>query len=244
MKKSLCILPLGATEYHGPHLCIETDWLIAQAFAAALVQMYQGSLRLHCLPVEKIGYSVEHLDHPSTQSLSYAQALERWIDIGVACYKKGHRRLLLLNAHGGNSPLMTIAATQLRSQYPFLTVATSWTRFGLPEGLISADEKSFDIHGGFLETSLMLYLEPTKVQMERAENFTNHQKDIGQTFRYLRAYGSHAFGWKMRDLNPKGAAGNASAASAKAGKAIFDHALSGLLGLLNDIENFDLAHLK
>ena len=57
---------------------------------------------------------------------------------------------------------------------------------------------------------------------------------------HLRAYGPHAFGWMMRDLNPDGAAGNAAAATAARGEALVAHAVDGLRALLHDMHVFDL----
>ncbi len=68
----------------------------------------------------------------------------------------------MLNAHGGNAPLMTIVATEARKRFSMLAVATSWTRFGLPDGLIAPQDKAIDIHGGDIETSVMLALKPMK----------------------------------------------------------------------------------
>ncbi|MEL6093444.1 creatininase family protein [Bartonella schoenbuchensis] len=241
---SLALLPLGAHEYHGNHLPFETDWIIAEAFAKALILQIKGQFHIKLLPVEKIGYSIEHMDIPGTQTLTFSDAIERWINIGERCYRKGIKRFLLLNAHGGNSPLMSIVITELRKRFSMLAVATSWHRFGLPKGLIEPSEHHLDIHGGFIETSLMLYLAPEKVQMEQAENFYNKQADMIANYKYLRAYGPHAFGWTMRDLNPRGAAGNASKATPKAGEAIFSHVLCGLRNLLDDINQFKINTLN
>ncbi|WP_019221862.1 creatininase family protein [Bartonella senegalensis] len=236
----LALLPLGAHEYHGDHLPFETDWIIAEAFAKALILRTKKQFSIALLPVEKIGYSIEHSDVSGTQTLTFSQAIERWINIGEKCYYKGIKRFLLLNAHGGNSPLMSIVITELRRRFSMLAVATSWTRFGLPQGLIHPSQHHLDIHGGFIETSLMLYLAPEKVHMEKAKNFYNKQADMIANYRYLRAYGPHAFGWTMRDLNPQGAAGNAREATAQAGEAIFSHVLSGLRDLLDDINRFKI----
>ncbi|WP_336279602.1 creatininase family protein [Bartonella sp. CB175] len=240
----LALLPLGAHEYHGNHLPFETDWIIAEAFAKALTLQVKNKFHIALLPVEKIGYSVEHMDVTGTQTLTFSNAIERWINIGEDSYRKGIKRFLLLNAHGGNSPLMSIVITELRRRFSMLAVATSWSRFGLPQGLINPSQQHLDIHGGFLETSLMLYLAPEKVHMEKAKNFHNKQADMIANYQYLRAYGSHAFGWTMRDLNPQGAAGNASAATPQAGEAIFSHVLCGLRSLLDDINRFKVDMLS
>ena len=238
--KTIAILPLGAHEYHGCHLPAETDAIIANAFAQRLATQVVEHHKILALPVEKVGYSIEHAERSVTQTLSFDEAIKRWIAIGADCYQKGIRKLLLLNAHGGNSPLMNIVITELRCRYPMLAVATSWGRFGLPEGLLSKEEKQFDIHAGFIETSLMLYLAQEKVNVEKAENFSNKQEEFINKYKYLRAYGPFAFGWKMRDLNPKGAAGNAAKANAKAGELIFNHTMQGLTGLLADMACFNL----
>ncbi|MET3560883.1 creatinine amidohydrolase [Bartonella japonica] len=240
----LALLPLGAHEYHGNHLPFETDWIIAEAFAKALTLQTKEQFHIALLPVEKIGYSSEHMDTLGTKTLSFSEAIERWINIGESCYRKGITRLLLLNAHGGNSPLMSIVITELRRRFSMLAVATSWSRFGLPQGLMEPSQQHLDIHGGFIETSLMLYLAPEKVHMEKAQNFHNKQADMIANYRYLRAYGPHAFGWTMRDLNTQGAAGNASQATSKAGEAIFSHVLCGLRDLLDDINRFKINALQ
>lgn len=239
----LAILPLGAHEYHGEHLPAETDAVIAEAFAKRLTQLVRPQFKIYALPVEKVGYSIEHMDNPVTRTLSYSEAIEKWIDIGVNCYRNGIKRLLILNAHGGNSPLMNIVITELRCRFPMLAVATSWGRFGLPNGLISETEKHLDIHAGFIETSLMLYLKPELVNMEKAGNFINRQAEFIKDFQYLRAYGPFAFGWKMRDLNAKGVAGDASKANARDGELIFNHALNGLTLLIDDMLRFNLNEL-
>lgn len=196
------------------------------------------------LRVEKIGYSIEHSEDPRTRSLGFDEAVNRWVGIGEDLSRRGIHKFVMLNAHGGNSPLMTIAATELRVRCKMLAVATSWTRFGYPSDLVSEEERSLGIHGGFIETSVMLALRPGLVTMDQARNFASRQADFERDYKYLRAYGRHAFGWMMRDLSDEGVTGNAAAASAEAGERILDHAVSGFVELLHDVERFDLSLLK
>ncbi|EJF89371.1 creatininase family protein [Bartonella tamiae] len=241
-KEKIGIIPLGAYEYHGQHLPFETDAIIAEAFAQHLAQHCDIKNRLTAFPVETIGYSIEHMDEAKTQSLKFDDAIHQWINLGLKHFDNGYKKLLFLNAHGGNSALLNIVITELRCRLPILAVATSWGRFGLPDGLIDDNERHLDIHAGFIETSLMLFLAKNKVDMTKAENFYNHQDDFIKKFHYLSAYGPQAFGWKMCDLNKKGAAGNASKATYEAGKKIFDHAIEGFQLLLSDMAQFDLHH--
>ncbi|WP_182418900.1 creatininase family protein [Bartonella sp. HY038] len=240
----IAVLPLGAYEAHGPHLPFETDALIAQAVVDHVAAILPLHLNVSFLNVEPIGYSIEHKRVSGTKTLSFDEAVARWIKIGEEQFKKGTDKFVLLNAHGGNSPLMTIVATELRARYPMLCVTTSWTRFGLPIGLMSEGEKALDIHAGFIETSVMLHIAPHLVVMEKAKNFSNFQARCHCDFSYLRAYGRHSFGWLMQDLNCEGAAGDASRASAAVGKAILDHAAKGFISLLEDVHRFDTEHFQ
>ena len=240
----IAVLPLGAHEGHGPHLPFETDTLIAGGIAERLAAVLPAHLPVTFLPVEPVGYSPEHLDVEGTRSLPYAEAIERWLRIAEDLNRFGIRKLVLLNAHGGNSPLMTIVATEARMRFDMLVVATAWSRFGQPDGWISPEDKALDIHGGDIETSVMLALHPERVDMSKAERFGSRQAEFSARFAHLRAYGPHAFGWKMSDLNPKGVAGDASAASAQKGERLIAHAVRGLVALIEDVAAFDTGALR
>lgn len=239
----IAVLPLGAHEQHGPHLPFETDTIIADGLARRVVTLLPDELPVTMLPVEPVGYSIEHMDVAGTRTLGYQEAIERWLGIAADLNDAGIRKFVMLNAHGGNAPLMTVIATEARVRFNMLAVATSWTRFVLPEGVISPAEKPFDIHGGLVETSMILALKPESVVMERAENFPSFQRELVDTMRHLRAYGPHAFGWKASDLNSQGVVGDAASADAAAGQQIIDHAAAQFIELLEDVHRFDVARL-
>ncbi|EDQ34492.1 Uncharacterized protein, putative amidase [Hoeflea phototrophica DFL-43] len=241
---TIAVLPLGAHEQHGPHLPFETDAVIAGAVAQRLAKTAPPGIKVEVLPLEPVGYSIEHMDVDGTQTLAFDEAVNRWIRIAGECADRGVRRLMLLNAHGGNSPLLTIVATEARVRFNMLVVATSWTRFGVPDEVISPDDKAYDIHAGDIETSVMLALRPELVRQEAIRDFPSSQQDFTARFKHLRAYGPHAFGWKMSDLNSDGAAGKASQASAAKGEALLDHAVAGLCELLDDMAQFDPDDLR
>ncbi|MGN7294050.1 creatininase family protein [Rhizobium sp. SAFR-030] len=240
----IAVLPLGAHEQHGPHLPFETDSLIAAGLVARVIDRMPSSLPVTFLPVEEIGYSIEHMDVAGTKTLTFGEAIDRWLRIAEDLSALGIRKLVLLNAHGGNAPLMTIVATEARVRLNMLAVATSWTRFGQPDGWIAPDAKALDIHGGDIETSVMLALYPDRVDMQKAAAFPSRQADFARDFRHLRAYGPHAFGWKMSDLNVQGVAGDAGAATAERGEALVSHAVNGMIELLEDVHRFDVSVLR
>ena len=234
----IAVLPLGATEQHGPHLPFETDTIIAQGVAERVIARAPAHLPFTVLPTEPVGYSVEHMDVAGSETLAFDEAANRWIGIGERLHAQGFRKLVILNAHGGNSPLMTIVSTELRVRFAMLAVATSWTRF-IPPGLVSPEEKAIGIHGGEIETAVMLALRPDLVEMGKAADFPSAQSDFAARFTHLRAYGPHAFGWKMSDLNKAGVAGNAAAATAELGERLLDAAAQGFVELLQDVHAFN-----
>lgn len=239
--RTIAILPLGAHEYHGPHLPLETDTIIAKAVADRLRDALPEDIDVIFLDAEPVGYSPEHLDRPGTKSLAYDEAIEKWLAIAGDLASRGIMKLILLNAHGGNSPLITVVATEARIRFHMLCVATSWTRFGVPDGVISPEAKAIDIHGGDIETSVMLAIAPDQVDMAKAQDFPSAQSTYAKDFRHLRAYGPHAFGWMMRDLNPDGAAGNAAIATVEKGEALLAHAVEGLGELVEDVDGFEIS---
>lgn len=240
----IAVLPLGAHEQHGPHLPLETDTIIAEGIMRRVADALPPHLPVTILPAEPVGYSIEHMDVEGSRTLCFDTAINRWLGIAEDLNSQGIRKLVLMNAHGGNSPLLTIVATEARVRFNMLVVATSWTRFGQPEGWITPVEKAIDIHGGDIETSVMLALAPDRVDMTKARAFPSRQSEFAARFKHLRAYGPHAFGWKMSDLNPEGVAGNATAATAERGEKLLEHSVRGLVELLEDVERFDVADLR
>ncbi|MBA5723703.1 creatininase family protein [Liberibacter sp. Z1] len=237
----IVVLPLGAYEQHGPHLPLDTDAIIASGLVERVSRILPPTLPVTFMPVEPIGYSVEHMHACGTRTLSYREAIERWLSIVSRIRDLGIRKFVILNAHGGNSPLISIVTTESRMRFSMLAVSTHWTRFGTPDDIISFEEQAIGIHGGEIETSVMLALVPHMVKMDLAENFSSRQSEFLQKFTHLRAYGSHNFGWMMKDLNPKGVVGNAMAATAEKGERLLSHFSAAFIEFLKDIDVFNIS---
>jgi creatinine amidohydrolase len=124
-----------------------------------------------------------------------------------------------------------------------LVVATSWARLGYPDGLFGANELTHGIHGGDIETSLMLHLRPVLVRAEECRNFVPASVAMEDEFEVLRGSGRTAFAWMTGDLNAAGACGNAAAATAAKGRAAADFAVERLLALVADMYRFSLDRL-
>lgn len=239
----IAVLPLAATEQHGPHLPFETDTMIAQAYLARVHHIVPDDLPVTFLPIEPVGISTEHIAWPGTRTLPTDVALKKWMALCDTVANAGIRKLVIVTSHGGNSAAMALIAQDLRATHEMLAVTTSWSRFGAPEGLFSADELRFGIHGGAVETSIMLAAFPDQVRKDRVANFESTEKKMTTEFRWLSAGRPAPFAWAMQDLNPKGAVGDATVATAEKGRALIEHGARAFVELLADVDKFDLAWL-
>lgn len=239
----IAVLPVAAVEQHGPHLPVGVDLQIMQGYLDRVADRLTSDLPVLFLPIQAVGVSTEHGDFPGTLSLSPETALTAWREIGASVARTGCRKIVIVNSHGGNSALVDVLAQDLRARFEMLAVRAAWSRFGHPDGLFPAQERAHGIHGGDIETSLMLAFAPEMVDMSRAAKFTPATVGFEKEFIWLRSDRPIGFGWMAQDLSDSGAMGDASAATALKGEALADYGATAFIELLRDVEAFDLARL-
>jgi creatinine amidohydrolase len=239
----IAVLPLAATEQHGPHLPLRTDVLIAEAYLERVRKLLPDNIAATFLGTEEIGISTEHTDYPGTLTLSAEVALRRWMALGEGVARAGIKKLVMVTSHGGNSAAMTIVAQDLRARHGLLAVTTGWSRFGAPQGIFSAEELRHGIHGGAVETSIMLARYPHEVRNDAIRNFAPSSIAMEKQFRWLSTHRPAPFAWQAQDLHPSGAVGDATQASAEKGELLLDHGARAFCELLGDIDNFDVMKL-
>ena len=244
------MLPVAATEQHGPHLPLSVDTVLVNGVVAAALPHLPAEVNVFFLPTQAVGLSPEHARFPGTLTLKSDTVVRLWTEIGECVAAAGIKKLVLFNAHGGNVSVMDIVARDLRSRLDLLVYSVSW--FNLPlstedgqdvNARFSADEHRFGIHAGDIETSMMLALDPAHVDMTQAQNFQSASQDRAQQFGVLGNGRSAKLGWQMQDYNPGGAVGNAAAATADKGHAVVAAAGRSLAQLLVEVEQLPLCTL-
>ena len=259
--RAIAVLPLAATEQHGPHLPLSVDADIVDGVVQAAVQQLQtfnvpskstrGAVPVLFLPTQNIGLSPEHAAFPGTLTLRPETLIRLWTDIAESVKAAGIHKLVLLNSHGGHVGVMDVVARDLRARLGMLVYSVNWYQLPMIDAqgqdlhqMFSAHEHRFGAHAGDIETSAMLALNPSAVRMEKAQNFHSSSEDRAAAFPILGNGRSAKLAWQMQDYNVAGAAGNAAAATAEKGAALVAAAGLSFAKLLLEIDQLPADTLK
>lgn len=230
--RAVAVLPLGALETHGPHLPLVTDTLIAEGILDRAQKLDQSAGPILRLPPLWIGASAEHADRAGTVSIEPEALIAQIEAIGEGLARAGTKRLLLFNGHGGNVAAAAIAALKLRTRFAMLVASAHWLDYGLPPDMKAPAGAKDDVHGGWIETSVMLHLAPALVGKGTAAAPKPPAPSLFPS-------GPVNWGWMASDLAPDGWIGRADLADASLGKAMVDHAARAALATLHELAAAD-----
>ncbi|KHF41211.1 creatininase family protein [Halalkalibacter okhensis] len=237
-ENGLIVLPIGAVEQHGPHLPVYTDTLIAEGILAASFNQLAIENNVWMLPPLAYGKSTEHLGHPGTITLSATTLQQVIIDIGKSVQVSGFRRIVLFNTHGGNIDLLNMIARELRIETGMMVFRMNAMDFKsqLTE-LFSEKELTDGIHGGDVETSLVLALEKDWVDMDYAPT-EFYNSDV------LDIKGGPFAAWVIDDLSETGISGDAKAATVEKGEEILIKLSKKIAETLTELSCFEMEQFQ
>jgi creatinine amidohydrolase len=216
------ILPVGATEYHGPHLPYGTDSIGAETIAEAIARELGRTL---VLPTITYGVSHHHLSYPWTVSVRPDTLMHVIRDIGESLLAHDIRKLIFLTAHDGNRPPAEGAARLLHQDHGIAVALMDGWQGRIRRQLEGTQWDIDPDHGGQSELSIVLYGAPETARPVRATAEPRQNMDVA-----VEVVGD--FG----DTVPKGYSGDASAASAEEGEAICQAAVELVVPFLRQLE--------
>jgi mycofactocin precursor peptide peptidase len=206
--RPVVLVPTGSTEQHGPHLPLDTDSVIATAVASAVARSsaVDGlAQRMLVAPTVPYGASGEHQAFPGTISIGH-EALSIVLTEMVRSLSSWAGRVMVVNAHGGNVPTVATVVSQLIVE-------------GHDVAWVPCLASTGDAHAGHTETSLMLHLDPDRVDLARAvKGNTSPLEDI---LPVLTSRG-------VRAVSPSGILGDPTDANAEEGGRLFNSMVDGI----------------
>jgi creatinine amidohydrolase len=230
-RESVCVLPIGAIEQHGPHLPVATDYLIAMAIAERLDDACGGKLLV--MPGVSVTCSAHHLAFPGTLSIEHNSFLNIVTQIVESAAKHGFRRFFLLNAHGGNMAIGGVVAEQLSAKLPACEVVfTTWFR-AAGQQLRPLVEGEFPAvgHACEFETSIIMAIRPELVDHDAiADDGIAPKSELLHAD--LLSGGPAVLSLPFDKITKNGAWGKPTLASAEKGEAILNIVIPALKELL------------
>ncbi|HTV80651.1 MAG TPA: creatininase family protein [Steroidobacteraceae bacterium] len=237
--RTVALLPVSAVEQHGPHLPLRVDAAINAGILRRALELIPPEPPLLVLPAQQVGKSNEHLAFRGTLSIQYETLGRLWLDLAESVQRAGCSKILFFNSHGGQPQLLDIVCRELRARRGMLAVNCAWFDVTPMADLFDPRELKYGIHGGAVETSIMLHLHPQLVRMDRACDFVSRAEAIEAGTAVLRVEGATSIGWQTQDLNDLGACGDATRATATAGRELVERAARALVDLILDIWRLD-----
>ncbi len=168
---ALVVLPLGATEQHGPHLPVGTDYFIVEYLAQEAGRQIAPEAPVLVPPAFPFGCSEHHLPFGGTFSFSTDTYYRVLCDLLRSLVRDGFRRVFLLNGHGGNHELIQLAARDIALQHPLEIGAASYWNLAWEDLIKLGAHKGARLpgHAGRFETSVMLALHEELVSHYRPQ---------------------------------------------------------------------------
>lgn len=244
-ENTIVMIPLGATEQHGSQAPLGTDAMIAEAMPDYIrreLEKADPDFPMLIFPAIPVGFSVEHLNFCGSISFKPDTYYHMLYDITASLARHGFKKLVFLICHGGNRPVVDTLARQARADFGILPFVLASGAFFHPDVQATISEgNSWDFHGGEMETSMVLAINPSAVKLDLSE--TGYKSGGFAGKKVIRFGGDHALTWMGEDLQtadgkPIGIGGDPRGATAEKGRIILETSARELVPALLEIRDW------
>jgi len=244
LAKKVILLPVGSTEQHGPHLPLDSDVVMPTSVCMEAGRRQPDDILV--MPSIPYGYNEHALDFPGTTHVHYDHFIEYCLDVVKSVAHAGFGRIVIVNGHGSNEHLCEFIARRATLETEALIASTTWTNLAV-EAFERVRESG---HGGAahaceLETSTYLYLDPSKVRMDKAVDHYGGAAGV-ESSRFTAVDISKGWGpvklvqWTSSST-PNGVSGAATLATREKGEAVFEAAVGNLLAFVVEFKGIEKA---
>ena len=234
--QKVVILPTGSTEQHGRHLPLDTDAFLVESVCLEVGR--RAPDRVLVLPTISYGLNMHHIDFPGTIHIEPETFIAFCLNITKSVAYHGFKKILLVNGHGSNHPLVNLVARKTLLQTQSLCAALTYISLAM-EAFDEVKETRVVAHSDEFETSLYLYLASDRVRMDRAVAGSDV---VGK---YLSSDSTNNYPVRFNDFwgrwTKDGVHGDPTAATAGKGKVIFEAAVSGLIEIVDEWRAWPIA---
>lgn len=243
-EKTIILIPLGALEQHGNQAPLGTDDIIAEAMTKYIVKELEeddADFPMLLFPVIPVGLSTEHKNFCGSITLKPDTYYHMLYDISESLVHHGFKKLAFLVCHGGNAPIVQVLSRELRSEYGISPFILSSGAFNHPDVTATISQGNvWDFHGGEMETSMVMAVDPSLVKLDTAEAGV---PTAFQNTKALKPYGNVSIGWVSEDWKtpegkPIGIGGDPSGATAEKGDIILKTSAKVLIPGLKEIREW------
>jgi creatinine amidohydrolase len=237
--QKLIILPTASTEQHGKHLPLDVDLFLCESVCLEVGR--RASDRVLVLPPISYGLNLHHIDFPGTIHIEPETFIAFCLNITKSVAYHGFQKILIVNGHGSNTPLIDIVARKTVLQTKSLCFATLYASF-LLKAFEPIRESAVMAHADEFETSLYLHLAPERVRMDLAA------PDKDRMGKYVSSDSTSNYPVRFNDIwgrwTQTGVHGDPTKATAEKGRVLFDAAVTGLVELVDELRAWPIGERK
>ncbi len=238
-EQKLIILPTASTEQHGKHLPLDVDTFLCESVCLELGR--RAADQVLVLPTIAYGLNLHHIDFPGTIHIEPETFIAFCLNITKSVAYHGFEKILIVNGHGSNSPLIDLVARKTVLETKSLCFAAGYSTF-LIAAFEPIRESEVMAHADEFETSLYLHLAPERVQMDKAV------KDDDRMGQFVSSDSTRNYPVRFSDFwgrwTQTGVHGDATKATAAKGRILFEAAVTGLMEVVKELRAWPIAERK